>query len=68
MCELGGTRLLRRIETSGWRRRTLAAAVDVVDVDVGGGEALCQLRVCLVQESGAWTVRECDRLMQKIST
>ena len=67
MCELGGTRLQRRIETSGWRRRTLAA-VDVVDVDDVGGEALCQLRVCLVQESGAWTVRECDRLMQTIST
>ena len=66
MCGLGGTRLQRRIETSGWRRRTLAA-VDV-DVDVVGGEALCQLMVCLVQESAAWTVRECDRLMQMIST
>ena len=66
MCELGGTQLQRRLETSKWRRRTLAA-VDV-DVDDVGGEALCQLKVCLVQESGAWTVRECDRLMQMIST
>ena len=67
MCGLGGTRLQRRIETSGWRRRTLAA-VDVDVVDDVGGEALCQLMVCLVQESGAWTARECDRLMQTIST